>query len=151
VDGRVVGAVMGLNHREAFTDPEGGSSLWCLAVAPNCQRPGVGEALVRHLVEHFMGRGLNYLDLSVLHDNDSAKSLYAKLGFRELPTFAVKRRNGINQALFLGPGPEAELNPYARIIVDAGVSRCAWTMPKAACSPSPRVAGASAAASRCPT
>jgi GNAT-family acetyltransferase (TIGR03103 family) len=118
VDGRVVGAVMGLNHREAFTDPEGGSSLWCLAVAPNCQRPGVGEALVRHLVEHFMGRGLNYLDLSVLHDNDSAKSLYAKLGFRELPTFAVKRRNGINQALFLGPGPEAELNPYARIIVD---------------------------------
>jgi GNAT-family acetyltransferase (TIGR03103 family) len=117
-DGRVVGAVMGLNHREAFADPEGGSSLWCLAVAPNCQRPGVGEALVRHLVEHFMGRGLNYLDLSVLHDNDSAKGLYAKLGFRELPTFAVKRRNSINQALFLGPGPEAELNPYARIIVD---------------------------------
>ncbi|WJN61229.1 N-acetylglutaminylglutamine synthetase [Pseudomonas sp. SO81] len=117
-DGRVVGAVMGLNHREAFADPEGGSSLWCLAVAPNCQRPGVGEALVRHLVEHFRGRGLNYLDLSVLHDNDSAKSLYAKLGFRELPTFAVKRRNGINQPLFLGPGPEAELNPYARIIVD---------------------------------
>lgn len=117
-DGRVIGAVMGLNHREAFADPEGGSSLWCLAVAPNCQRPGVGEALVRHLVEHFRGRGLNYLDLSVLHDNDSAKSLYAKLGFRELPTFAVKRRNGINQPLFLGPGPEAELNPYARIIVD---------------------------------
>ena len=117
-NGRVVGAVMGLNHREAFADPEGGSSLWCLAVAPNCQRPGVGEALVRHLVEHFMGRSLNHLDLSVLHDNDSAKSLYAKLGFRELPTFAVKRRNRINQALFLGPGPEAELNPYARIIVD---------------------------------
>ena len=117
-DGRVVGAVMGLNHREAFADPEAGSSLWCLAVAPDCQRPGVGEALVRHLVEHFMSREANYLDLSVLHDNDSAKSLYAKLGFRELPTFAVKRRNGINQALFIGPGPEAELNPYARIIVD---------------------------------
>ncbi|MBD9414776.1 N-acetylglutaminylglutamine synthetase [Pseudomonas sp. PDM16] len=117
-DGRVIGTVMGLNHRKAFADPEGGSSLWCLAVASNCQRPGVGEALVRHLVEHFMGRGLNHLDLSVLHDNEGAKSLYAKLGFRELPTFAVKRRNGINQSLFLGPGPEEDLNPYARIIVD---------------------------------
>ncbi|WP_252271397.1 N-acetylglutaminylglutamine synthetase [Pseudomonas subflava] len=117
-DGRVIGAVMGLNHREAFADPEAGSSLWCLAVAPDCQRPGVGEALVRHLIEYSMSRGLNYLDLSVLHDNKGAKSLYAKLGFRVLPTFAVKRRNGINQSLFLGPGPEAELNPYAKIIVD---------------------------------
>ncbi len=117
-DGRVIGAVMGLDHQKAFADPENGSSLWCLAVAASCQRPGVGEALVRHLIEHFMGRGLNHLDLSVLHDNLGAKSLYAKLGFRELPTFAVKRRNGINQSLFLGPGPEAELNPYARIIVD---------------------------------
>src|SRR5690606_34926362 len=117
-DGRVIGAVMGLDHQKAFADPENGSSLWCLAVAPDCQRPGVGEALVRHLIEHFMGRGLNHLDLSVLHDNKSAKALYAKLGFRVLPTFAVKRRNGINEALFLGPGPEEELTPYARIIVD---------------------------------
>ncbi|WP_394561997.1 N-acetylglutaminylglutamine synthetase [Aquipseudomonas alcaligenes] len=122
-DGRVVGAVMGLNHAKAFADPEAGSSLWCLAVAPDCQRPGVGEALVRHLIEHFMSRGLNHLDLSVLHDNKGAKALYAKLGFRVLPTFAVKRRNGINQALFLGPGPEAELNPYARIIVDEAQRR----------------------------
>lgn len=122
-DGRIIGAVMGLNHREAFADPESGSSLWCLAVAPDCQRPGVGEALVRHLIEHFMGRGLNHLDLSVLHDNKGAKALYAKLGFRVLPTFAVKRRNGINQTLFLGPGPEAELNPYARIIVDEALRR----------------------------
>lgn len=116
--GQVVGSVMGLNHRKAFHDPEGGSSLWCLAVDPQCARPGVGEALVRHLVEHFMSRGLAYLDLSVLHDNRQAKALYAKLGFRDLPTFAIKRKNGINQPLFLGPGPEQTLNPYARIIVD---------------------------------
>jgi ribosomal protein S18 acetylase RimI-like enzyme len=63
--------------------------------------------LVRHLIEHFMSRGLSYLDLSVLHDNRQAKNLYAKLGFRNLPTFAIKRKNGINQPLFLGPGPEA--------------------------------------------
>jgi GNAT-family acetyltransferase (TIGR03103 family) len=121
--GAVIGSVMGLNHSKAFDDPEHGSSLWCLAVDPQCTRPGVGEVLVRHLIEHFMSRGLAYLDLSVLHDNRQAKRLYKKLGFRDLPTFAVKRKNGINQQLFLGPGPEAELNPYARIIVDEAYRR----------------------------
>ena len=116
--GAVIGSVMGLNHHTAFHDPENGSSLWCLAVDPHCTRPGVGEVLVRHLVEHFMSRGLSYLDLSVLHDNRQAKSLYAKLGFRALATFAIKRKNGINQPLFLGPGPQAGFNPYARIIVE---------------------------------
>ncbi|BBH47514.1 N-acetylglutaminylglutamine synthetase [Pseudomonas sp. KU43P] len=121
--GAVIGSVMGLNHSKAFDDPEHGSSLWCLAVDPQCTRPGVGEVLVRHLIEHFMSRGLAYLDLSVLHDNRQAKRLYKKLGFRNLPTFAVKRKNGINQQLFLGPGPEAGLNPYARIIVDEAYRR----------------------------
>ncbi|KAF1054210.1 MAG: Cyanophycin synthetase [Stenotrophomonas maltophilia] len=116
--GNVVGTVMGLNHAKAFRDPEGGSSLWCLAVDPQCSRPGVGEALVRHLIEHFMSRELAYLDLSVLHGNQQAKALYGKLGFRELPTFTIKRKNGINQSLFINPGPERDLNPYARIIVD---------------------------------
>lgn len=104
--GTVIGSVMGLNHQKAFNDPENGSSLWCLAVDPQCPRPGVGEVLVRHLIEHFMSRGLSYLDLSVLHDNRQAKNLYAKLGFRHLSTFAIKRKNGINQPLFLGPGPD---------------------------------------------
>ncbi|MGF6591441.1 N-acetylglutaminylglutamine synthetase [Pseudomonas sp. 2835] len=121
--GAIIGSVMGLNHHKAFADPEHGSSLWCLAVDPQCTRPGVGEVLVRHLIEHFMSRGLTCLDLSVLHDNRQAKRLYAKLGFRNLPTFAVKRKNGINQPLFLGPGPEAGLNPYARIIVEEAYRR----------------------------
>ncbi|MDO8697880.1 MAG: N-acetylglutaminylglutamine synthetase [Pseudomonas sp.] len=116
--GAVIGSIMGLNHVKAFNDPEAGSSLWCLAVDPHCPRPGVGEVLVRHLIEHYLSRTLNYLDLSVLHDNLQARALYTKLGFRDLQTFTLKRKNGINQALFLGPGPEAELNPYARIIVD---------------------------------
>lgn len=122
-NGAVIGSVMGLNHHKAFDDPELGSSLWCLAVAPNTTRPGVGEVLVRHLIEHFMSRGLSHLDLSVLHDNRQAKRLYSKLGFRNLPTFAVKRKNGINQPLFLGPGPEAGLNPYAQIIVEEAYRR----------------------------
>lgn len=121
--GAVIGSVMGLNHHKAYQDPDHGSSLWCLAVDPRCSRPGVGEVLVRHLIEHFMSRGLSYLDLSVLHDNEQAKGLYAKLGFRELQTFSIKRKNGINEALFLGPGPHTPMNPYARIIVDEALRR----------------------------
>lgn len=121
--GAVIGSVMGLNHHKAYQDPEHGSSLWCLAVDPQCSRPGVGEVLVRHLIEHFMSRGLSYLDLSVLHDNEQAKKLYAKLGFRPLQTFSLKRKNGINQPLFLGPGLHSEMNPYARIIVDEALRR----------------------------
>ncbi|VXC24587.1 Cyanophycin synthase [Pseudomonas sp. 8BK] len=121
--GTIIGSVMGLNHHKAYQDPDHGSSLWCLAVDPRCSRPGVGEVLVRHLIEHFMSRGLSHLDLSVLHDNEQAKGLYAKLGFRELQTFSIKRKNGINEALFLGPGPHTPMNPYARIIVDEALRR----------------------------
>lgn len=121
--GTVIGSVMGLNHHKAYRDPDHGSSLWCLAVDPRCSRPGVGEVLVRHLIEHYMSRGLSYLDLSVLHDNQQAKGLYAKLGFRELQTFTIKRKNGINEALFIGPGPHTPMNPYARIIVDEALRR----------------------------
>jgi GNAT-family acetyltransferase (TIGR03103 family) len=70
-------------------------------------------------VEYFMSRGSSYLDLSVLHDNRQAKTLYRKLGFRQLRTFTIKRKNSINQALFLGPEQDKGLNPYARIITRA--------------------------------
>ncbi|MGH1447797.1 MAG: N-acetylglutaminylglutamine synthetase [Pseudomonadaceae bacterium] len=114
--GEIIGTVMGLNHQFAFNDPEKGSSLWCLAANSQTRRFGVGEALVRHLIEYFMSRTCAYLDLSVLHDNKQAKALYRKLGFRKLRTFAVKRKNTINQSLFIGPETDNELNPYARII-----------------------------------
>lgn len=122
--GAIVGTVMGVDHRRAFDDPEAGSSLWCLAVDPQAVEPGVGEALVRRLIEHFQARGANYLDLSVLHDNDQAIQLYEKLGFRRLAVYAVKRRNPINERLFTTSDDTfAELNPYARLIVDEACRR----------------------------
>lgn len=116
--GAVIGSIMGVDHVEAFNDTENGSSLWSLAVDPQCQLPGVGEALVRSIVERFMGRGRAYMDLSVMHDNESAITLYEKLGFRRIPVFAIKTRNPINEKLFVAPEPDEELNPYAQIIVD---------------------------------
>ena len=116
--GEILGSVMGVDHARAFDDPERGSSLWCLAVAPQAPHAGVGESLLRRLAEHFKARGAASMDLSVLHDNDQAIGLYEKLGFRRVPVFAVKRRNMINERLYAGPAPDEGLNPYARIITD---------------------------------
>ena len=115
--GQVVGTVTGVDHRYAFDDPEGGSSLWCLAVDPQAQHPGIGEALVRHLAERYVARGRAFMDLSVLHDNVQAIALYEKLGFQRVPVFCLKNKNSINEPLFIAPQPESELNPYAAIIV----------------------------------
>lgn len=119
VSGEIVGVAMGLDHVEGFADPQHGSSLWALAVAPQAAHPGIGEALVRYLAEHYQARGRAWMDVSVMHDNEQAIALYEKLGFQRIPAFAVKRRNAINEPLYTGPGEGIEaLNPYARLIVD---------------------------------
>ncbi len=116
--GDIIGTVTGVDHTFAFGDPESGSSLWCLAVDPQARKPGVGEALVRTLAERYQARGRSYMDLSVMHDNTAAIQLYEKLGFERVPVFCVKRKNPINEPLFTPAPPDAELNPYARIIAD---------------------------------
>jgi GNAT-family acetyltransferase (TIGR03103 family) len=113
----VIGVVTGVDHVEAFDDPENGSSLWALAVDPQTTHPGVGQALATHLIEHYVARGRAFLDLSVMHDNHQAIRLYEKLGFGRVPVFCVKRKNPINEALFIADPPEARLNPYAAIII----------------------------------
>ncbi|MEO5376766.1 MAG: N-acetylglutaminylglutamine synthetase [Magnetococcus sp. DMHC-6] len=116
--GMVVGGVTGIDHRLAFNDPDNGSSLWALAVDPQTSLPGVGEALVRAMVETFQRAGRNFLDLSVMHDNQQAIALYEKLGFQQVPIYCLKKKNPINEKLFLGPHLESHLNIYARIIVN---------------------------------
>lgn len=117
-NGAILGAVTGVDHLSAFNDPDNGSSLWSLAVDPQATIPGIGIALVRALAELFIERGRAFMDLSVLHDNESAIDLYRKLGFVEVPVYCLKNRNSINELLFMGPEPEESLNIYARIIVD---------------------------------
>ncbi|MFC0246052.1 N-acetylglutaminylglutamine synthetase [Falsochrobactrum ovis] len=124
ITGEIVGTVTGIDHHQLFDDPDGGASLWCLAVHPQARQPGIGEKLVRKLAEHFQARGLSHIDLSVLHDNEHAIRLYEKLNFRRVPLFAVKRKNAINEKFFASQLDCFEaLNPYARIIVDEAVRR----------------------------
>lgn len=116
--GDIIGSVTGVDHVRAFGDPEHRSSLWCLAVDHRASHARIGEALTRHLAAHFAARGRRYMDLSVIHDNESAIRLYERMGFERAPTFTVKRKNPINEKLFTGEPMETGLNPYARIIVD---------------------------------
>jgi ribosomal protein S18 acetylase RimI-like enzyme len=65
----VIGTVMGVDHVEAFADPEGGTSLWCLAVDPQSSRPASARRSTRTLAERYQALGRRWLDLSVMHDN----------------------------------------------------------------------------------
>jgi GNAT-family acetyltransferase (TIGR03103 family) len=122
--GEIIGTVTGVDHQLAFGDPEGGTSLWCLAADPQDAPPGTGEALVRVLAERYAARGRAYLDLSVMHDNTAAIALYRKLGFRRVPAVCVKRKNPINTPLFASRPPGMDkLNPYARIIAEEALNR----------------------------
>ena len=121
--GEILGTVMGIDHVNAFDDPENGSSLWCLAVDPQAAFPGIGRALVAYLADHYSARGRSYLDLSVMHDNHEAIGLYEDMGFVRVPIFCIKRKNPINEKLFTGPAIPEKLNPYAQIIVDEALRR----------------------------
>lgn len=121
--GSVLGCVTGVDHRAAFDDPDNGSSLWALAVDPQCQVPGAGRALVLALAQYFRDAGRAFMDLSVMHDNRGALALYEQLGFEQVPVYCVKKKNAINEPLFTGPQPTRGLNPYARIITDEALRR----------------------------
>lgn len=114
--GEIIGCVTGVDHREAFNDPDNGCSLWALVTDPQTQVPAVGEWLSRHLIEVMIERGRSFIDLSVMHDNEPAINLYEKLGFRQVPVYCVKHKNSINERLFIGEDPEEDLNIYARLI-----------------------------------
>ncbi|OWW23075.1 GNAT family acetyltransferase [Noviherbaspirillum denitrificans] len=116
--GEIVGTAMGVDHVEAFGDAEGGCSLWCLAVDPQTGLSGAGQALVNYLIAHFTAKGRKFLDLSVLHDNEPAISLYRKLGFEQAIGFVVKNKNAINEKLFVESNDFGGLNPYAMIIIN---------------------------------
>lgn len=52
-----------------------------LAVSSDFRRRGIGEALIRELVENLKAKGARSLTLEVRASNDSAISLYDKMGF----------------------------------------------------------------------
>ncbi len=116
--GKAIGTITGIDHSILFNDPGNGASFWALAVDPQEPQPGVGEALVRHLINYYKKRGLSYLDLSVMHGNRPATRLYKKMGFRQIVTFTLKHKNPVNEPLFTEPVTRKKFKPQAQVIVD---------------------------------
>ncbi|MEM6749093.1 MAG: GNAT family acetyltransferase [Planctomycetota bacterium] len=73
-DGRVIGTVLA-----AYDGNRGW--LYCLAVAPESRREGVGSALVRHAKQALSELGYQKLNLQVVQSKDDAVRFYERLGF----------------------------------------------------------------------
>ncbi len=116
--GEVAGVVTGIDHPLAVGGSSRGTSLWNLAVDPRTSHAAVGEMLVDALASRFQRLGREFLDLSVMHGNSQAVPLYRKMGFKRLHLFCLKKKNPINEPLYVGPVEGGELNVYAQIIVD---------------------------------
>ena len=114
---KVIGSVTGIDHSLAFNDSNEGSSLWSLAVDPQAKHAGIGEALVMHVASYYKKKNKNYLDLSVLLENSQAIPLYEKIGFEKLPVFSLKRKNKINESLYIAPERHTRLNHYSEFII----------------------------------
>lgn len=67
----------------------GEAQIYNIAVAPEFRREGIGETLLRHMIEKAEESGCSLVTLEVRDGNGAALSLYEKLGFRE-----VGRRRG---------------------------------------------------------
>jgi GNAT-family acetyltransferase (TIGR03103 family) len=119
----VIGTMMGVDHADAFNDPENGTSLWSLAVSSQTTHAGVGISIVQYFANYYKNKGRRFVDVSVLHDNKQAIALYEKLGFERVPAFCIKNKNAINENLFISPEYNKGFNPYAQIIIDEARKR----------------------------
>ncbi len=119
----VIGVALMVDHTKCFDDMFNSCSLWALAVDPQSQYPAVGVALVQYLANEFSEAGRSILDLSVLAENEAAVSLYESLGFERVPIMAIKRRNQINEPLFVDRSAAEGFNPYATIIIQEALRR----------------------------
>lgn len=64
---------------------EGEGEFRMLAVSPAAQGRGVGDALVRHVLDHYRVAGAGSVVLSSLESQTAAHRLYARHGFVRLP------------------------------------------------------------------
>ena len=67
----------------------GEAQIYNIAIAPEFRREGIGEALLRHMIDTAEAAGCKLVTLEVRSSNLAAMELYRKLGFRE-----VGRRRG---------------------------------------------------------
>src|SRR5262249_39002473 len=78
---------------------------------------GIGERLMRALIDNARAAGVRRLGLEVLENNHRAKALYDKLGFRTLRRLSVLQLDGA------GPAPAAAAAACAPRAARARIAR----------------------------
>lgn len=78
-----------------------GADVMNLAVSPSYRRQGIGQTLIKKLVEHLRQRGIIALLLEVRVSNTPAITLYEKLGFVQVGRRPGYYRNPREDALIL--------------------------------------------------
>jgi ribosomal protein S18 acetylase RimI-like enzyme len=88
----------------AFQKPQDASdrpdvgTLMSIAVSPDSQGHGLGQALVRAFLGEAVGRGLKYVDLTTdKNNNDSVNQFYQRIGFRCSRTFVTSEGREMNE------------------------------------------------------
>ncbi|MEU4290060.1 GNAT family N-acetyltransferase [Kribbella sp. NPDC026596] len=71
--------------RLALVDDTAG--LYCLAVDEQFRRQGLALAVIRALLQEAMTGGVRWVWLSVVEDNEPARALYDRLGFRTVSQY----------------------------------------------------------------
>jgi ribosomal protein S18 acetylase RimI-like enzyme len=92
VEGRIIGTAMGGydGHR---------GWIYSVAVKPECQRHGVGRALVLGLEELLIERGAPKINLQVRTHNDRVVGFYERLGY------VVEPRVSLGKVVYRDPSP----------------------------------------------
>ncbi len=97
VDGKVVGFLVGRESRgmpDEVLRRRGATkagSIETLAVDTQYRRRGIATALLDRVFELFRQRGVDYVSLAVPAEEEGARRLYEKLGFRESAYFLSKK------------------------------------------------------------
>ena len=86
--GAVVGEGVALvrTHKNRRSENRLSGRIYSVAVHPGCRGRGVGEALVRSLVDALVARGVRRIYLEVETTNAAATRLYERLGFKRTGT-----------------------------------------------------------------
>jgi ribosomal protein S18 acetylase RimI-like enzyme len=61
--------------------------LYCLAVDEHFRRQGLATAVIRGLLQAATTSGVRWVWLSVLEENEPARALYERLGFRTVSRY----------------------------------------------------------------
>ncbi len=105
-DGRILGTVThcppGSPWREVSQPGEGEFRM--LAVAPDAQGRGVGEALTRHVLALCAEAGEDVVVISSLNEMAAAHRIYERLGFRRLPERDWSPMSGVQLITFSRDG-----------------------------------------------